>query len=164
MALGKLNRLHLLVDLYGTVHIPHAVYREVIVEGTAQGAPDAFLIRLFLEARKLPVVEASKEVLLGYLPPAILGAGETELLALARDFQDVLVLLDDEEARNEARRLGLPVKGTLGILIEAWRTGVLPFEETEVLILEIAARPDIWISERLCRQVLEQLAQRATQG
>jgi len=39
MALGKLNRLHLLLDLYETVHIPRAVYREVIVAGTALGAP-----------------------------------------------------------------------------------------------------------------------------
>ncbi len=161
MALGKLNRLHLLVDLYATVHIPSAVYREVVVEGAALGAPDALPIRLFLEVRGLPIVEAAKEVLLAYSPPVILGVGETELLALARDFREVLVLLDDEEARSEARRLGLPVKGTLGILIEAWRTGVLSLEEMEILILEIAARPDIWISERLCRQVLEQLTQSA---
>jgi predicted nucleic acid-binding protein len=158
IALGKLNRLDLLVDLYKVVQIPRAVYREVVVDGIAQGQPDALSVRLFLEIRGLPFVEASEEVLHSYSHAVILGAGETELLSLALDLEDVLVLLDDEEARAEARRLGLAAKGTLGILVEAWRAGLLSFQETEFLILEIAARPDIWISERLCRQVLEQLS------
>jgi predicted nucleic acid-binding protein len=159
IALGKLNRLHLLVDLYEIVHIPRAVYREVVVEGTTRGLPDALPIRLFVEVRSLPILEASQEALLAYSPAIVLDAGESELLALAREFKDALVLMDDADARVEARRLGLAVKGTLGILVEACRAGILSFPETEVLILEIAARPDIWISETLCRQVLQQLVQ-----
>lgn len=157
IALGKLNRLHLLVDLYEVVHVPRAVYREVVVEGGMQGSPDARKVHLFLEQRKLPIVEAPRDVVLGYTPDVILGTGETEVLALARGLQDSLVLLDDEEARTEARRLGLAVKGTLGILVQACRTSVLDVAATELLILEIAAKPDIWISEKLCLQVLEQL-------
>jgi predicted nucleic acid-binding protein len=161
IALGKLNRLHLLVDLYKIVHVPRAVYREVVVEGTARGMPDALPVRLFVEVRSLPILEASKEALLAYSPSVILDAGETELLALAREFKDALVLMDDAEARVEARRLGLVVKGTLGILVEAWHSGILSLEEAEILILEIAASPDIWIGEALCRQVLQQLTQEA---
>lgn len=161
MALGKLNRLHLLVDLYKVVHVPRTVYREVVVEGTARGMPDALPIRLFVEIRSLPILEASQEALLAYSPSTVLDAGETELLALAREFKDALVLMDDSEARTEARRLGLAVKGTLGILVEACRAKVLSLAEVEILILEIAARPDIWISETICRRVLQQLAQEA---
>lgn len=161
IALGKLNRLHLLVDLYTVVHIPREVYREVVVEGTARGVPDALPVRLFVEVRSLPILEVSKEALLAYSPSVILDPGETELLALARDFKDSLVLMDDAEARGEARRLGLAVKGTLGILVEACRADILSFAEAEILMLEIAARPDIWIGETLCRQVLQQLAQEA---
>jgi predicted nucleic acid-binding protein len=99
IALGKLNRLHLLTDLYESLQVPRAVYREVVVEGTAQGMPDALTVRLFLEVRGLPVVEASEETLRAYSSAVILGAGEMELLALACGFKDALVLLDDEEAR-----------------------------------------------------------------
>jgi predicted nucleic acid-binding protein len=53
--------------------------------------------------------------------------------------------------------LGLHLKGTLGIVAQACRQGMLSLEETEVLVEEIAARPDIWISEKLCRLVLEDL-------
>ena len=55
--------------------------------------------------------------------------------------------------------VGLQIKGTLGVLVEAFRAGLLSLDETELLLLEIAARPDIWISEKLCHQIIEQLKQ-----
>jgi predicted nucleic acid-binding protein len=65
--------------------------------------------------------------------------------------------MDDEAARFEARRMGLRLTGTLGIVAQSCTRGLLSLKETEVLIEEIAARPDIWISEKLCRLVLEGL-------
>jgi len=65
--------------------------------------------------------------------------------------------MDDELARGEARRLGFVVKGTLGVLVQAHREGLIAFDEIELLLLAIAARPDIWISERLCQQILAEL-------
>lgn len=79
------------------------------------------------------------------------------MLALARALRDVLVLLDDETARAEARRLKLRVRGTLGVLAQAYHAGILSFPEVELLLQEIAVRPDIWISARLCEQVLQAL-------
>jgi predicted nucleic acid-binding protein len=87
----------------------------------------------------------------------ILDPGETEVLALAQSLSDTLVLLDDETARAEARRLKLPVRGTLGVLAQAYHTKILSFAEVELLIQEIAVRPDIWISARLCEQTLQGL-------
>jgi len=77
------------------------------------------------------------------------------VLALAQTLAEPLVLLDDETARAEARRVGLHVRGTLGVLAQAHRQGLLSFPQLELLINEIAARPDIWIATRLCEQVLE---------
>lgn len=154
IALAKLNRLHLLIDLLKTFHVPRSVYREVVVEGLARGLPDAATIRRFLAHHKLPIIDVATPVIKAYRPPVELDAGEHELLALARTFPAVLVLMDDEVARAEARRLGLEVRGTLGILVEAFRTELLSLDEVELLLLEIAERPDIWISEKLCRQVL----------
>jgi hypothetical protein len=45
----------------------------------------------------------------------------------------------------------------LGILVQARRAGCLTFQEIELLVLEIAARPDIWIGEKLCQSVLAKL-------
>ena len=154
IALSKLNRLSLLSELYGTVLVPRTVQGEVI---KAQGRPDAVTARLFLQHYRWPVLEASPDVIQGYQPPVVLDAGERELLALARTLLDPLLLLDDEVARSEARRLGFRLKGTLGILAQAYRSGSLPFSEVELLILEIAERPDIWIGEKLCHSVLDEL-------
>jgi predicted nucleic acid-binding protein len=71
--------------------------------------------------------------------------------------KDVLVLVDDEDARTEARRLGLPVRGTIGVLVEAHRHGLLALPEIELLFNELSARADIWISAKLCARVLKSL-------
>ena len=157
MVLGKLNRLDLLADLYGEVQIPRAVYDEVVTRGLARGAPDALTVRLFWQRQGWPIVDVPSAVLSAYTPPVVLDPGETEVLALARTLTDPLVLLDDEIARTEARRLGLRLCGTLGILVHTSRRGLLSPEQTELLIREIAARTDIWISARLCEQVLASL-------
>ena len=158
IALSKLNRLTLLSELYGAVQVPRTVYEEVVKD---QGRPDALTARLFLQHFQWPILEASSGVLEDFRPSVALDAGERELLALARDLRDPLLLLDDEVARFEARRLGFRLKGTLGALVQAYRTGLLPFRGVELLILEIAARPDIWIGEKLCHSVLEDLRPRS---
>lgn len=158
MALGKLNRLDLLADLYGQVQIPRAVYTEVVTQGLARGAPDALTIRLFWQQQVWPVVEVAPAILAAYKPPVILGPGETEVLALAQSMSDPLVLLDDEVARAEARRLNLRSRGTLGVLVQAYRRGYLSFAQIDLLLQEIAARADIWISAKLCWQIRDSLA------
>jgi predicted nucleic acid-binding protein len=157
IALGKLNRLELLAELYGLVRIPRAVYDEAVTQGLALGMPDAHTIRLFWRVKGWPIIQVAADTLVVYKPPVILDPGETEVLALAQTLSDTLVLLDDETARTEARRLKLPVRGTLGVLAQAYHAKILSFPEIELLIQEIAARPDIWISARLCEQTLQAL-------
>ncbi len=159
IALGKLNRLELLADLYGQVDLPRAVYDEAVTQGLALAAPDARTIRLFWQAKDWPIVNVSAATLAAYQPSAILDPGETEVLALALTLTDVLVLLDDETARAEARSLKLRVRGTLGVLTQAYHSKILSFLEVELLLQQIAARPDIWIGARLCEQVRQALRQ-----
>lgn len=157
IALAKLNRLHLLLDLWDTLQIVEAVYQEAVVFGLAQGASDALTIRLFWQQHHLPVVPVSAEMLAAYQPAITLDPGERATFALALTLPDVLVLVDDEDARAEARRLRLSMRGTLGVLVAAYRRNLLTRSESELLLNEIAARPDIWISATLCAQVLRSL-------
>ena len=55
-----------------------------------------------------------------------LGRGEQEVLALALEIPDALVLMDDGQARRVGRLLGLTMTGTVGILARAIREGLLP--------------------------------------
>lgn len=159
IALGKLNRLDLLACLFPEVEIPQAVYDEVVVEGLARGLEDARSIQLFWRQRDWSIVTVDPDVVQDFVPDMILGRGEHHVLALALDSEATLVLVDDELARVEARRHGLRVKGTLGVLAECYRQGHLTLVDLEFLFQEIAARKDIWISEKLCLAVLDQLSE-----
>jgi predicted nucleic acid-binding protein len=159
MVLGKLNRLELLTHLYREVQIPRAVYDEVVTQGLARGASDALTVRLFWQRQGWPIVDVPEAILSPYTPSVVLDPGEIEVLALAQTLAAPLVLLDDEVARTEARRLKLHVRGTLGVLVQAFHQNLLSFDQIELLIREIAARPDIWIAAKLCEQVLASLRQ-----
>jgi len=56
---------------------------------------------------------------------ADLGPGETEVLMLALESSDALVILDDGRARRVAKTLGIPFIGTLGLLIDAKSAGLI---------------------------------------
>jgi predicted nucleic acid-binding protein len=54
-----------------------------------------------------------------------LGAGKTEVLALALEHTGALVIIDDAPARRVAEALGIKLTGTLGLLIDAKRAGLI---------------------------------------
>ena len=157
IALGKLNRLDLLAAVYGQVSIPEPVYDEVVVQGAMRGEPDARLVRIIWQRQRWPIVPVDAAMLSRVQPSAILGRGEMAVLALAATHADPEVLMDDAAARAEAKRMGLRVRGTLGVLVQAYRQGRLSLPQAEFLIEEIADRADIWISAQLCRRVAAHL-------
>ncbi len=54
-----------------------------------------------------------------------LGSGERQVLALGLEIQDTVVLLDDAFARRVAEAIGLRFTGTIGILLDAKRAGLI---------------------------------------
>jgi predicted nucleic acid-binding protein len=54
-----------------------------------------------------------------------LGRGETEVLALALESGNAIVILDDFVARRVAHALQVQMTGTLGVLLDAKRAGLL---------------------------------------
>lgn len=52
--------------------------------------------------------------------------GESSAIALAIETPDCTVILDDYKARKIAERLGLNITGTIGVIIKAKLTGVIP--------------------------------------
>ena len=153
IALGKLGLLQLLHRLYDTVLVPTAVYAEAVTRGIELGQSDAHAIQLAIARHELLVVDASETG-----PPdgdwaTALDAGERSAIHLARQEDADWVLLDDQLARENAQRLGLKVKGTLGIIVEAYRRGLMTSEEVEVVFRAILDRDDIWISDALVHRV-----------
>jgi len=69
------------------------------------------------------VVAPSDKALVASLQ-LMVDAGEAEAIALALE-KRVRVILDDRKARSVASRLGVPVTGTVGLLLKAKQTGLV---------------------------------------
>jgi predicted nucleic acid-binding protein len=52
--------------------------------------------------------------------------GESSAIALAMETPDSIVILDDYKARKIAERLGIPITGTIGIIVKAKLSGIIP--------------------------------------
>jgi predicted nucleic acid-binding protein len=153
IALGKLSRLGLLSQLYGVVFIPPQVYQEVVVNGLQLGAPDADAVQFLIQRKQIQVTSitiAANDLLL----MSGIDLGEAEAIALARRENADLVLIDNAHARRAARNVNVKCKGTIGILLQAFREKRLTLADFELLIHEIKRQPALWISERLCDEAL----------
>lgn len=80
-----------------------------------------------------------------------LDAGESEAIVLARESGAKLILLDDRAARRKARTLGLPMIGTLGVLLMAKDRGLLPLLKP---LLDTLQQVGFRMSNDLYQQVL----------
>lgn len=117
--LYQLGLLNVLQSMTGQVAIPPAVVRE-LEEGRRRGIVLPDVSALSWLRVKRPTTEA-------VLPLVVdLGPGETEVLALALEARDAVVILDDAFARRVATKLEVPLIGTLGVLLEAKRYGLVP--------------------------------------
>ena len=82
-----------------------------------------------------------------------MGRGERAAIALARELDAELVVLDDEQGRTEARRHGLSITGSIGILIEAKERDVIASMRRE---LDRLVEEGLWIDEQLYDWVLRE--------
>ena len=111
-----IEHVHVLPALYGQVVVPPAV----IVELNQERTPD--LVKTWLSAMPEWLhVQAPRQALTSRL--TVLGAGEREAITLAVELSADALLMDDRDAREEARRLGVPVLGTLRVLMDASEHG-----------------------------------------
>lgn len=151
MVLAKLNLLHLLQQLYGRVHFTHAVFDEVVQTGMRIGYQDAYTAQQFLrELNWEPAETFSFPHELATLP---LDSGEKESIALALQLKGLL-LIDEDRGKRAARQLGLDVRGTLGVLIEAYRRNFITDSQLRLYFHQVTTRSDIWISSSFAAALL----------
>lgn len=118
VALWSLGHLTLLRDLYGEVLMPQAVYDEFLAteRSVRQTALD--------ESPWIKITPLSNpRQALVYVG---LDRGEAEVLALANERAARLVIIDERKGRRYAKRLGLPLTGTVGVLLTAKHNGLIP--------------------------------------
>ncbi len=151
--LSLIGRLDLLPALYGRILVPELVYREVVDLGA--DLPGSVELRAadWVDRSPHPPDHPLFPLLRSQLDP-----GEAAALCLAADRVAELILSDDRQARLAAERLGFPIKGTLGLLIEAKRRGEIDLLAPALTELKIRGT---WLSDRLVARVLSEVGELA---
>lgn len=117
-ALWSVGQLPLLHALYGEILMPQAVHQEFLDTETAQ-RQKVLDASPWLRSTAL-VTPRQALVYVG------LDRGEAEVLALALERNARLVILDERRGRLYAKRLGLPLTGTVGVVLAAKEAGLVP--------------------------------------
>jgi predicted nucleic acid-binding protein len=118
IALALIGHLELLQQIYGKVSIPPSVEAE-IQAGGIEAAGEQELA----SADWIHVVALNDPRRADYLTD--LDRGEAEAIVLAEEMGANVLIMDERLGRSHARRLGLPLTGTLGVLIKAKHRGLL---------------------------------------
>ena len=144
ISLLKLNRLKLLQKLYTQIYIPTAVFNE-IEAGKTKG--------YYKDLSKIDWIDISeikdKQAVKYFLD---LDAGEAEAIVLATEIDADLIILDEKLGRFHAKHADLKVTGTIGVLIKAKSEGFIEYLKP---LLDELTDKDVWISEKLKREILK---------
>jgi hypothetical protein len=113
IAFSAIGRLDVLQYVFATILIPRAVADDIVSKGVGWVA--AIPLQQAVQAGDwIRTRNVAPSPLLTLLRRR-LDAGESEAIALAEELS-LPVLLNDEDARREARALGLEITGALGVL------------------------------------------------
>ena len=141
ITLARIGRLELLRQAAGVVHIPEAVYEEVVQAG--QGRHGSVEIAQAQWISRHQVQDQGAVVRLR----ARLGKGEAEAIVLARELQANVLLLDDATASSVAGAEGQTVVALVGLwsLVRIARYIVAPTHGDLTVVQPMrAVRPVHW--------------------
>ena len=130
---GKIDKLDLLEKVVGRIVICPEVYTEVVQKGMEVNAPDAYLVRDFVDVGRIEVKELNQkgkkfyEKIKGIYKQ--LDHGEAATIALVLQEGEKEVLIDENIGRKIARLNGIKPRGSLRVLILGYQNGLLNEEQ-----------------------------------
>ena len=148
--LARVGQFTLLRNLFQHITIPPEVFEEVVVRGVGQpGASETNNAQWI--TRGVPEQSEVADIL-----AAELDRGEAESIALALQEKADWLLIDERVGRRFAQRVGLKVKGTLGVLLESVRRD---FIDDLQPLLDMLVAKGTWIAPATSRRYLAKLSQ-----
>lgn len=153
ISLIKAGQLELLHKLFGVVYIPEAVYQELTEN-------ESFLeeVRMVQECEFLYVEEVDNKKSVTILRNFTgLDAGESEAIILADEKHSDVLLMDEHKGRQVAKKMGITITGTIGVLIQAFDEGMMTRIDVERCI-ERLKESGIRISEKLYQRLSEHVS------
>lgn len=146
IALARIGRFHLLRELFNEIHIPWAVYDEVVNAGQARAG-----VAEVENAGWILQHQVKNTDLVSFLR-IYLDAVEVEAIALAKETNADLLLMDDSDGRNIAGSVELRLTGTIGILLRYYQGHPADFKHALDELLTQGFR----LSKQAYKKILEQ--------
>lgn len=138
--LARLGKLNLLKDIYGQVQIPPEVKVETVDRGKARGYSDAYAIEEaltdgWLITNVLTNENAKKSEALAKMTG--IDIGEAQAILLTKQKNEKEVLIDQSNAREVAKNLGLSPRGTIFLILTAIRRKLMTKDTAKETIAEL---------------------------
>ena len=137
IALEDIGELKILQGLFSEVLITEIVKNEIQTD-----LPSWIKVSNDYEERELRILELEVD------------KGEASVIALALKRPKSMLIIDERKGRNLAKRLGLKIIGTLGLIIKAKQEGII---ESGKEVLEKLENHGFWLSKSLKLGLLEKL-------
>jgi predicted nucleic acid-binding protein len=126
------------------------VVPETVAEEIRRRGSDDLAAQALEKTAWLKVIQATQ------IPDIIrawdLGEGESSVLAWGYANAGTVVIADDLAARRCAATLGIPVRGTLGLILTAKKRGVIPQARP---VLENLRQSGMYLSDHILNQALK---------
>lgn len=143
---SSVERLDILLKLFGNLYIPPAVKNEL--NEKVEIFPN---LQLVLENPNIKTINLKDNRI-----PALLNIdlhlGESESIALALENNAQLLLLDEIEGRRIAEYHKIKIIGTVGCLTLAKQKNII--SEVKPILLDIVEKGKFWLNEKLFHEVL----------
>ena len=149
--LAKLGKLELLKDLFNIILIPEAVYEEAVING--KDYADSKIVQKAINEGwiKIKLIHVKNKEF-----NEELDIGELEAIELAKNLNAKLLLIDDAPARAIAESFGLNVKGTLYVLLKAYKKSIINKNDVKNLLFRLLSL-GFRISPELYGKILEEI-------
>ena len=149
LSFARANRLDVLNAVVEELFIPEAVYDDIVIAG--QGKAGAREVAGAAWIRRTHLTDTSSA---DRLSPR-LHAGERQAIALATELK-LPLLVDEREARKVAQVLGIPFLGSLRVLRDAKRLGLI--SEIKPLVHELTSA-GMYISDTVLRNFFREIGE-----
>lgn len=147
--LTKADYLHLLQLTYPTVFVPQVVATEIQQYGETDPAFQAVQTTDWLLVIETPPIPLT-------IQACNLDPGESAVLAWAEQQPGTEAILDDLAGRRCAQKLGIPARGTLGLVLAAKQRGQIPTARPVIADLKQAG---MYLSDRVINQALDMVGE-----
>ncbi len=137
--LDKIGELYLLQKLFGRV-----ITTQIVADEFGKELPDWISIQNPADTKNQMVLEAA------------LDKGEASSIALALEKEDCLLIIDELSGCKLAKRLGLTITGTLGVLAQARQNRYISALKP---LLNKIKQTDFRLSEQLVQQTLKEVGE-----